>query len=180
MRPEERLRPARRRTVGRLRQKCGDAKGGCKDPCQKDGGKDPCQKDGCAQKSGCGLFGGGLFSGCAQKCGDAKGGCKDPCQKDGCKDPCQKDGCKDGGKDCVQKSCGPSLLERIFARRNCCESKGGKDGKGGDGKGDDKAVDGDKVEPTADAPVPPAPVVDPSAFLKSQRRVITASTSLVR
>jgi hypothetical protein len=71
-------------------------------------------------------------------------------------------------------------LERIFARRNCCESKGGKDGKGGDGKSDEKAADGDKVEPTADAPVPPAPVVDPSAFLKSQRRVITASTSLVR
>ncbi|MCU0873824.1 MAG: hypothetical protein MUE50_15925, partial [Pirellulaceae bacterium] len=111
-----------------------------------------------------------------QKCGDAKGGCKDPCQKDGCKDPCQKDGCgaKDGDKGCVQKSCGSSLLERIFARRNCCESKGGKDGKGcDDGKGDEKAADGDKVEPTADAPVPPAPVVDPSAFLKSQRRVIT-------
>jgi len=142
---------------------CAQKDDGCKDPCQKDAGKDACQK------SGCGLLGGGRLNGCAQKCGDAKGGCKDPCQKDGSKDPC-------ADKGCVQKSCGPSLLERIFARRNaCCDSKGGK---GSDGKGD-KAVD-DKLEPTADAPVPPAPVVDPSAFLKSQRQVITASASLVR
>jgi hypothetical protein len=32
------------------------------------------------------------------------------------------------------------------------------------------------VEP----PAPPAPVVDPSAFLQSQRRVMHASTNLVR
>jgi hypothetical protein len=29
-------------------------------------------------------------------------------------------------------------------------------------------------------PMPPAPVVDPSAFLPTQRRVVHASTSLVR
>jgi len=139
-------------------QKCGDLKCDGKDGCA--------QKDGCGQKAcepKCGRR--PLLAGCAQK----DDGCKDPCQKDGSKDPC-------ADKGCVQKSCGPSLLERIFARRNaCCDSKGGK---GSDGKGD-KAVD-DKLEPTADAPVPPAPVVDPSAFLKSQRQVITASASLVR
>jgi len=149
-------------------------KDGCKDPCQKDGCKNPCQKDGCKDgcvQKGCGLFGGGLLGGCAQKDG-CKDGCKDPCQKNGCKDPCQK--------GCVQKCCGPSLLERIFAcRRSCCDSKCGKDGKGCD-KGDDKAPEAEKTPATADAPVPPAPVVDPSAFLKSQRRVITASATLVR
>jgi hypothetical protein len=30
------------------------------------------------------------------------------------------------------------------------------------------------------APMPPAPVVDPSAYLPTQRRVVHASTSLVR
>jgi hypothetical protein len=30
------------------------------------------------------------------------------------------------------------------------------------------------------APMPPAPVVDPSAFIPTQRRVVHASTSLVR
>ena len=157
--------------LGGCAQKCGDAKGGCKDPCQKDGCKDPCSKDGgkdACQKSGCGLFNGGLLGGCAQKCGDAKGGCGDPCSKDGCKDPC-------AGKGSAQKCRAPSLFERIFARRHaCCDSKG----KGGDSKGD-KALE-DKLEPSADAPVPPAPVVDPSAFLKSQRQIITASASLVR
>jgi hypothetical protein len=143
-------------------QKCCDTKDGCKDPCGKDGAKDACQK------SGCGLLGGGLLGGCAQKCGDAKGGCGDPCSKDGCKDPC-------AGKGSAQKCRAPSLFERIFARRHaCCDSKG----KGGDSKGD-KALE-DKLEPSADAPVPPAPVVDPSAFLKSQRQIITASASLVR
>jgi hypothetical protein len=29
-------------------------------------------------------------------------------------------------------------------------------------------------------PMPPAPVVDPSAFIPTQRRVVHASTSLVR
>jgi hypothetical protein len=169
---------------GLLNLGCAQKDGG-KDGCgQKDGCKDPCQKDGCGQKDGCkdgcaqkcgGLFGGGLLGGCAQKdgCG-GKDGCKDPCQKDGCKDPCAQ-------KGCTQKSGGPSLLERIFAcRRDACgESKCGKDGKCGD-KGDDKVPEAEKAPATADAPVPPAPVVDPSAFLKSQRRVITASTSLVR
>lgn len=153
----------------------------CKDPCQK-ACKDPCQKGGkgdCALKCGCGLLGGGLFCRCNHGC-DAKGGkdpcqkaCKDPCQK-ACKDPCQK-ACKDPcQKGCAVKSCGSSLLERIFARRHaCCDSKCGKDGKGGH-KADDS------IEPAADDAVPPAPVVDPSAFLKSQRQVITASATLVR
>jgi hypothetical protein len=30
------------------------------------------------------------------------------------------------------------------------------------------------------APMPPAPVVDPSAFIPTQRRVVQASSSLVR
>jgi len=165
---------------------CGcEQKDGCAQKCG-----DKCDgKDACAQKDCCGpkcVRRPLLNLGCAQKCDGKDGccqkdGCKDPCQKDGCKDPCQKDGCKDAcQKGCVQKCCGPSLLERIFAcRRSCCDSKCGKDGKGCD-KGDDKAPEAEKSPATADAPVPPAPVVDPSAFLKSQRRVITASATLVR
>jgi hypothetical protein len=167
--------------MGMFQKSCGcDAKGG-KDGCaQKDGCKGACQKDGCAQKDGCK---GACQKSCrsplfslnlAQKgCCDSKGG-KDGCaQKDGC---CQKDSCaQKGGKG----SCGPSLLERIFSCNQLGSCKSSKGGKGDccDGKGDK----GDKsVDVNADAPVPPAPVVDPSAYLNSQRRVVHASTSLVR
>jgi len=156
---------------------CGcEAKGCAADCCQKDGVQKACdkgcaQKDGkgCCQKAGLGL---GLLNGCAQKgdgcCQKADGkGC---CQKDG-KDCCQKD-----GKGCCQKACGPSLLDRIFARR-CCDAKGGK----GDGKCDGKDGKAEvKVEAESDdAPMPPAPVVDASAFIHGQRSVVQASTSVV-
>ncbi len=174
-------------------QKC--AAGKC---CQNDGAcqKDACQKDGCAQK-GCAprcarrsLFGG---NSCCQK-GDAcqKNGCgkgSDCCQKNGCKGDgcgkgngsCQKDGCGKGN-DCCQKGCGgSSLLDRIFSRRQkgSCKSGGKGCGKGCDDKCD-KGMDKNVDVMEEDVPVPPAPVVDPSAFLKSQRRVIQASTTLVR
>ena len=152
---------------------CGDKGCGQKDGCcQKDDGK------GCAQK-GCGS---GLGLGIFQKsCGSDKG-C---CQKDDGKGCCQKD----DGKGCAQKGCaGPSLLDRIFSR-SCCSGKGAKggcDSKGSDKCGcgssqkDDKAGDVIKAEASDDAPVPPAPVVDASAFMQSQQRILQASTTLVR
>jgi hypothetical protein len=75
-------------------------------------------------------------------------------------------------------------LDRIFAcnQRGCCaSSKGGKGGKGDCGC-DGKGAKGGMSAPagSVEPPAPPAPVVDPSAFLQSQRRVMHASTNLVR
>ena len=61
-----------------------------------------------------------------------------------------------------------------LCRAKCCDAKGGKC------KGKDEVKVEAEAEGEAEAPAPPAPVVDPSAFLKSQRRVIHASTNLVR
>jgi hypothetical protein len=77
------------------------------------------------------------------------------------------------------------LLDSIFAcnKRGCCQKaqpKCGCDSKCGKGgyKGDDKAVPAPAE--AGEAPMPPAPVVDPSAFLHTQRRVTPVSATLVR
>lgn len=176
----------------------GHAGKGCcqKAPCQKDHGKDCCQKAPC-QKSHLG----GLFShagkGCCQKAPVQKDCCQKADSKCGCAQKplfslhngcCQKSACqKDHGKDACQKShcqkshCGPSLLDSIFAchKRGCCQKAVSKCGcdKGKGGKGDDKVP---APAEAGEAPMPPAPVVDPSAFLHTQRRVTPASATLVR
>jgi hypothetical protein len=72
------------------------------------------------------------------------------------------------------------LLDRIFACRQMgCKSSKGKGGKGCD-DGKDMGIDKGVEVMEEDVPVPPAPVVDQSAFLRSQQRVIHASTTLVR
>jgi hypothetical protein len=80
-----------------------------------------------------------------------------------------------GGCDC---GCAPraGLLSRLFQRRHagcdvCCDSGCTSCGNGFPVAA--PAVNGDA------APMPPAPVVDPSAYLQSNRRVVQA-TSFVR
>ena len=116
-----------------------------------------CSSDlGACQKSG-GLFG-GLFGGHAQKNGkDGKGDCGNGSSQKG------------GSKGC---GCRTSLLDRLFACNSC-----GKGGKGGKGDKGDKA--GPSPAGEVETPMPPAPVVDPSAFLRTRRPVIQA-TSYVR
>ena len=91
---------------------------------------------------------------------------------------------------------GCCLLDRLFSCHKCCNTGCGKGcaapscaapscaapscaapapscGCDAAGKGA-AAGDGNMV------PMPPAPVVDPSAYIPTQRRVVQASTSLVR
>ncbi len=132
---------------------------------------------GCAVKPTCGCD--AKPAGCAVKptCGcDAKpAGCaaKPSCGTDaGCDNGCRKARC-----------CRPCLLERIFSCNRCnkgCGDKGcgAKAGCGAEptcGCGAPAAAEGGEM-----APMPPAPVVDPSAYVPAQRRVVHASTTLVR
>ena len=104
-----------------------------------------------------------------------------------------KDKAADKKNDCSAKkeSCRGSLLEHILSlghgcdsKAKACDSKKKEDAKCGAEKkkrcGCDAA--GDKAESSAEvAPAtPPAPVVDPSAMIRSQRRVVHASLNTVR
>src|SRR5205085_10792035 len=117
----------------------------------------------------------------------------------GCNNACNS-GC------CKQKCCKPCLLDRLFSCHRCCKPKCGNGCHTGCGApacgapacaapapacaapapacGAEPACGiGGKAAPTAagdDVPMPPAPVVDPSAFIPTQRRVVQASASLVR
>jgi hypothetical protein len=89
-------------------------------------------------------------------------------------------------------------LDRIFACRrackpacekSCCEKApacgadpgcGAAGDKGGAGTQKGGAGTQKAGEAGKKTQVPPAPVVDPSAFLQSQRHVVQASTTLVR
>lgn len=146
----------------------------------------------------------GCDSGCADLCGAPSCGCEiaacDPCgaaPSCGCEisacapscgieaacDPCGCDsGC--GGR----KHCG-GLLAKLFHRkgnRHGCDTLACDSGCASgcnsyghvNGNGSSAPVAAPKVNGDA-APMPPAPVVDPSAYLQSNRRVIQA-TSYVR
>ncbi len=137
---------------------CDDGKGSKNGASQKNGSKDG-SKNGACQKSRGGLFG---SHGCG--CDDGKG------SKDGA---CQK-----GGKSSCDRG---SLFDRIFACNRCCDSKGGKGGKGDD-NGKSCGCDDGKGASQKAGPVsadPPAPIVDPSAYLPS-RRVVPVSTTVIR
>jgi hypothetical protein len=77
--------------------------------------------------------------------------CEDSC---GCNDGCHKHGCN----DCGAKGCGVEPTCGCGAEPACGASSG----------------EGEM------APMPPAPVVDPSAYIPAQRRVVHASAILVR
>jgi hypothetical protein len=145
-------------------------------------GQDVVQKGGCGCQDRCGCdrgcFLSKLFS--CNKC------CPNTCHVDrcnkgcdtGCRDKCDRGcgGCNlfSGWGGCFnrcgcQKSCGctPTCTKAAspYQAPSCgCDYAGGKAG----------VVGGDV------APMPPAPVVDPSAFIPTQRRVVQASSSLVR
>jgi hypothetical protein len=103
--------------------------------------------------------------GCETACGDACCGAVPSC---GCEVACCDSGC---GK---KKSCG-GLLSKLFKKKsNCCDALAcdacGCASACGSAPVAAPVVHGDA------APMPPAPVVDPSAYLQSNRRVIQASS----
>jgi len=111
----------------------------------------------------------------SNKCGSEKAKCQSKKKAD-------KDGCD------AKTKCRGSLLDHILSLGHGCDDKA-RDGKKADDKcgaerkkrcGCDAA--GDKAESSAEVtpPTPPAPVVDPSALLPSQRRVVHASLNTIR
>jgi hypothetical protein len=136
-------------------------------------------------------------SGCADACAAPTCGCEiaacDPCAAPSC-------GCEIAACDpCAAPSCGRScggLLGKLFQRKNrCCDSMVASCdtgcASGGCSSGCSSCGGGSVSYPSSSAPVaapevhgdaapmPPAPIVDPSAYLQSNRRVIQA-TSYVR
>lgn len=133
-------------------------------------GMEPVQKGGCGCNDHCnrGCFLDRIFS-CNKGCGGGchVGKCDTGCNK-GCGDRCNK-GCGRGHRSGCNKSCGcttPTCTKAAspYQAPSCGCDFGGRAG----------VIGGDV------APMPPAPVVDPSAFIPTQRRVVQASSSLVR
>jgi hypothetical protein len=111
----------------------------------------------------------------SNKCGSEKAKCQSKKKAD-------KDGCD------AKTKCRGSLLDHILSLGHGCDDKA-CDGKKADDKcgaerkkkcGCDAA--GGKAESSAEVTpaTPPAPVVDPSALLPSQRRVVHASLNTIR
>jgi hypothetical protein len=98
----------------------------------------------------------------------------------------EKAKCQAKKNDCSAKkeSCRGSLLDHLLSLGHGCDDKAKDDAKCGAERkkrcGCDAA--GDKAESSAEVtpPTPPAPVVDPSALLPSQRRVVHASLNTIR
>ncbi len=129
-------------------------------------GCDDCCEPSCGCETACGD--------CEPSCG-CETGCADACAPScGCEvaDAC---GCDSGcGK---KKSCG-GLLAKLFEKKSsCCDA--GCDAAPTCGCESAGCSSGDSASDTAPAaeaaPMPPAPVVDPNAFLRSNRRVIQTS-----
>jgi hypothetical protein len=156
------------------KDKCGAEKAKCgadKDACdgKKDAGK-PNNSKNAADKEGK-----PVRVAKSNKCGSEKAKCQS-------KKKAGKDGCD------AKTACRGSLLDHILSLGHGCDDKA-CDGKKNDDKcgaerkkrcGCDAA--GDKAESSAEVtpPTPPAPVVDPSALLPSQRRVVHASLNTIR
>src|SRR5947208_12240238 len=108
-----------------------------------------------------GYSGCGCDTSCCSSCNSCNSCCKSRCcGHNRCCNTCGNNGC---GCAAAAPSCAaPS-----------CAAPAPSCGCDGTGKGA-SAGSGDVV------PMPPAPVVDPSAYIPTQRRVVHASTSLVR
>ena len=110
----------------------------------------------------------------SNKCGSEKAKCQAKKKKSDC--------------SAKKESCRGSLLDHLLSLGHGCDDKAGESKKddakcGAERKkrcGCDAA--GDKAESSAEVtpPTPPAPVVDPSALLPSQRRVVHASLNTIR
>ena len=139
------------------------------------GAASSCCDSGCGQRHHRPLFGHRKACGCdvAPSCG-----C-DVAPKCGC-NAAPSCGCESA---CGNRCCGLGLLDRIFSchRRSCCDSGCGAVADSGCGCGGGHISAPGGMQDSGDmAPMPPAPVVDPSAFLPSQRRVVHASTNMLR
>ncbi len=143
-----------------------------------------------------GLHRSGCDSGCASACEPSCGVDMGPscgCEMSACAAPtcgCEISSCDPCGCDsgCGAKKCG-GLLSKLFKRKNssCCDSgcdscavasSGCAGGCSSCGSSSAAPVSAPVIHGDA-APMPPAPIVDPSAYLQSNRRVIQA-TSYVR
>ncbi len=157
---------------------CCDTKGctdaGCAAKCGAD--------TGCTAAATCGCDNGCHKSRCRSR---GRRCCHNGCTSNGCAAKCGADygcaaaascGCDNGCKKSCRRGC---LLDRIFVcRKSCCNSGCSScEAKCGAEVGCGCGAPAAALE--SDGDMPPAPVVDPSAFLPSQRRVIHAST-LVR
>lgn len=102
------------------------------------------------------------------------------CDHNGCADKvvgcCVKPDPKCGVDPCATACCKPrrpTLLDRIFAcnrcKPSCCQPTCGCE-----------VSHGGEAAPDMDHDMPPAPVVDPSAYVPAQRRVVHASSTSVR
>ncbi len=128
----------------------------------------------CKPKCGCDN---GCNGGCNGGCAAAAPTCEAAAPACGCETACAP-------KCCKQKCCG-SILDRLFAcHKRCC--KPSCNSGCGCGAAPSCGCDGGSAAPAAPAmdgdapPMPPAPVVDPSAFVPAQRRVVHASTRSIR
>ena len=118
----------------------------------------------------------GCGCGAAPTCGCEVNAC-DPCKAAptcGCEisacDPC---GCDSG---CGKKK---GLLSKLFAKKSCCDTGCDTGCSSCSSCGTSTSAPAPAPAAASAAPMPPAPVVDPSAYLNSNRRVIQA-TSYVR
>lgn len=136
--------------------------------------------------SGCGC-GAAPTCGCEiSSCGDACGAAPTcGCEISAC-DPCgaaPSCGCEiascDSGCGSKKRSCG--LLSKLFKKRgsSCCDAVACDSGCSSCTSGCNSAPVAAPAVHGQAAPMPPAPVVDPSAYLQTNRRVIQA-TSYVR
>lgn len=94
-------------------------------------------------------------------------------------------GCEAAPKCCKSKCRRTHLLDRIFAcKKRCCKPACDSCAVAGPSCGCEGGVSHGVPAPALEGgdapPMPPAPVVDPSAFVPSQRRVVHASTGSLR
>lgn len=142
----------------------------------------PCCETKCCRKP---LFNFNFKRCCKPKCDS----CCDAAPACGCEVAAPACGCETAcAPKCCKPKCCRSLLDRIFVcnkrccKKSCCDTGCGcaaaAPGCGCEAGGHAApapALDGGDMPP-----MPPAPVVDPSAFVPSQRRVVHASTGSYR
>lgn len=160
---------------------CGETSCGCETACVAD---PCCDSQGCGSKKACC---GGLLSKLFNKKGH---GCcdSDPCEVAcGCETVCEAPACDSCGHG--KKKCG--LLSKMFGKLNCCKDKSNCCDAGCDSYASSDCGCGSTSTVPYAAPVqapavqqndavPPAPIVDPSASISRNRRVIQASASYAR
>ena len=114
-------------------------------------------------------------SGCATdpSCGCEISSC-DPCAAPTC--GCEVNACDPCG--CDTACCKPrrGLLSKLFAKKSCCDAGCDTGCSTGCSSCGSSAAPAAAPAAADAAPMPPAPVVDPSAYLNSNRRVVQATS----